>query len=154
MGLLTMTLKDYNSDYKQFSIVGLDITQAADFATIDGYHDAMVAGIAGVCLGSVRKAERVYERVYNPQVAPPADSVAQTNIRWKVTFSDNVNGVVDHVWLPTADIRIASGLLLANSQQHDPTAAAWVAFKAAFHQFARSKDGNPVTISQIEYEGN
>ncbi len=154
MGELSVTLKDNTNDFKQFSLPTADIT-AVNFATMDGYYDAFMSALAGVVLGTVKDEKRLYQRTYTPNVTPPPESEAQTNLRWVVQATDAVTGKTDHkFYIPTADIRTASGLLLPNSEQHDPAAAEWIAFKAAFNQMVLSPEGNALTVNAIYYEGN
>lgn len=153
MGELTVTYKDYDGGKKQFSFTMPDMT-GVNFATVDGYHDALVSALAGVTLGAVLDEKRLYQRTYTPNVTPPAESEAQVNIRWVVEAFDAVAGQSWKWYIPTADIRTASGLMLPNSQQHDPAAAEWIAFKAAFNQAVLSPAGNAVNITSIYYEGN
>lgn len=152
MGELVLTLKDNTGDKKQFSFTMPDMT-GVNFATVDGYHDSLSAAVLGVTLGTLQDEKRLYQRTYNPNVAPPAESEAQTNLRWVIEAFDAVVGKSWKWFIPTADIRTATGLLLPNSEQHDPAAAGWVAFKAAFNQAVLSPDGNAVTITSIYYEG-
>lgn len=153
MGELAITLKDNTNDFKQFSFPTADIT-AVNFATQDGYFDAFMSALAGVVLGVVKDEKRLYQRTYQPDITPPAESEAQTNLRWVVEATDAVTGKKPKFYIPTADIRTVTGLLLPNSEQHDPAAAQWIAFKAAFNQLVISDDGHALTVSAIYFEGN
>lgn len=69
---------------------------------------------------------------------------AQTDIRWRIEYTDNANGRRYTSTIGCA--QYGETLKLANSEAYNPAAAEWTAFKNAFEAVVISPDGNPVTF--------
>jgi len=143
-----MGFMDYDGDRTQISFLSSDVN-AAGYAAKETAANALAAAIDDITMGTRTFSAFIADenRVANPAV--PASGFAQNHTRWLVTFRDSVNAHDETVTIPTANLG-AAGLLLPNSDQHDPAAAEWIAFKTAFEAFTVSNDGNPVTVISIE----
>lgn len=149
MARSTFKFRDYDNDTKQISVLSDDVLVAANYAAALTLHQNLSSAISAVILGN--KAEDAYTPRVIEVSALPASPVAQTNVQWLVTYRDSVDGHIEHLSIPTADI--ADGTLrLPNSSLWDPTHADWVAFKSAFEALAVSNLGNSVTIDQVEFK--
>lgn len=142
-------LTDYDRQTRQFSFDTVVVT-AVNEAAQRIEHDALVAAIADVTLGTLNFEEFVADREQILPLVAAASASAQVNIEWVFTYVDNVTTAVYNVRIPTADITDTT-LFAANSNLWDPTDPKWVTLIAAFEAHARSPDGNAVTLQQVAY---
>jgi len=145
----TIKFRDYDNDLKQISIPRAEVTVVGDYPAALTAHTALVDAINAVTLGTIA-LQAFTPRTIEAQ-ALPASPVAQTNVQWLVTYTDDIDGHVEHLSLPTADIATAA-LRLPNSSFYDPAHADWIALIAAFEAIAISNLGNAVTVTQIEFK--
>lgn len=148
-GLYRHGLTDFDKQTRQFSFDTI-IVNAANLVAQLAEHDALVAAIADVTLGTLNFEEFVADREQIRPLVAAASSVAQVNIEWVFTFVDDVTSAEYNQRIPTADLSDAT-LLMVGTNIWDPTDAKWVTLKAAFEAHVRSPDGNAVTLTGVVY---
>jgi hypothetical protein len=144
-----MSLGDFDSQKRQFSFDAAVVT-AANHDAEKAAHDALVAAIADVTLGEPDFEEFVADREQVRPFVRSANSVAQVNIEWMVTYEDDVTLTQHNVRVPTADLEDET-LLTIGTNQWDPTDAKWVTFIAAFEAHVLSPLGNAVSVVKVVY---
>lgn len=115
--------------------VGDAETDADVNALLDAVEDLAI-GLTGERGITTRSIEDTVTVASNPY--------AQTDIRWRIEYTDNANGRRYTTTIGTA--QYGSSLKLANSEAYNPAAAAWSTFKTAFEAVVISPDGNAVTF--------
>lgn len=122
-----------------------------DDASTDPQITALYNAIAGITTGSLGDAVFVTEAAKDSGVStPPANAFAQREMKWLVTYVDNVTSQAYRLEIPTADL----DELTLNTDLLDLTAAgAGDTFKAAFEAIVNSPDGNAVTMISAKFVG-
>lgn len=151
MSNLILTLRDFDGDKKQTSVQMGPVTDGASYVTRKGQADALEAAVNAVA-GNVARSQFLANDS-EPNDVNAANLAFQTNIRWIVEWVDSVTGDGPYQTdIPTADIGNDS-LVLPGSVEHDPAAAEWVAFKAAFNGIVvNPRTGSFVNITRIFLE--
>jgi hypothetical protein len=147
--LLTVKVIDHSNEKANTRIHVPDRT-AANFDTQQALYSDLVAAIEGVILGNVY--EYVSLITTGRTAGLPASGAAQRELKWVVTYADNVTGDLYRAEIPTADV-VDISLRAGNSDLWDPTATPWITFINAFEAVVQSKVGNPVTIQQVYLAG-
>lgn len=80
---------------------------------------------------------------------PPASEQAQREIKWEVTFRDDVTGRPGKFTVPGAN----TALLTSRSDTIDLTAGGWPGVVTAIEANVVSNIGNPVTVEKIKLTG-
>ncbi len=148
-GRFRMSMADYDRQRRQFSF-DAPIVTAANHDANKTLHDALVASILAVTLGTLDFEEFVADREQIRPLVAAAAASAQVNIEWVVTYVDDVTTTVYNVRVPTADITDTT-LFATNSNIWDPTDALWVTFIADFEAYVLSPDSNAVSLQQVAY---
>lgn len=118
---------------------------AANFDALVAQKDAIRTALQGVTLGNI-EYERFIAQVNDVDNGPAGTPSAQREMKWLLEFVDDVNGGRFTREIPTADI-VTAGLLVANTDLADLSAAAWVAVKAAVDGIIRNNaTGNTGTL--------
>jgi hypothetical protein len=138
------TFRDYSDEVSTVEFT-YDQATAANF-------DALVAHVAGalnalqdLTLGNINKTTFVAQ-INEVDPGPASAPAAQRELKWVLTFIDNVTGGRFQREVPTADI-ITSGLLVANSDLADLSATEWQALKTALDGNIRNNaTGNTGTL--------
>lgn len=81
--------------------------------------------------------------------ALPASTAAQREIKWLISFRDNVTGLPGSFTVPGAN----TALLTSNSDEIDMTEAGWPGLVTAIQANVRSNAGNAVTVTGIRLQG-
>jgi hypothetical protein len=79
----------------------------------------------------------------------PASEAAQREIKWEVTYRDDVTGLPGSFTVPGAN----TALLTSRSDLIDLTVAGWPGFVTAVEANAVSNIGNPISVVQIKLTG-
>lgn len=143
MAIYRMPVTDHSNER---STVRWNIADAATDPQITALRDA----IAGITLGTLGDVTFVDETAKDAgSNAPSGNAFAQREMKWLVSYTDNVTNQVYKVEIPTADL----GELVANTDLLDTVAAAGAAFVAAFEAIFLSPDGNAVTFVSARFVG-
>lgn len=148
-GRFRMSLGDWDSQKRQFSFDAPIIT-AANHDANKALHDALVASLMDVTLGTLDFEELVADREQIRPFVRAVDSVAQVNVQWVFTYEDDVTSQQYNVRIPTADISDET-LFQAGTNEWDPTDAKWVTLVSDFEGYVLSPDGNAVTLVKVIY---
>lgn len=149
-GRFRLSLADFDQQKRQFSFDAAVIT-AANHDAKKTAHDALIAAILAVTLGTKDFDEFVADRFSIRPIIYPTAAAAQVNIEWVFTYVDDVTGSPFNVRVPTADVT-NDDLFAAGSHLWDPTEALWVTLAAAFDAYVFAPiTGNAVTLSQVAY---
>lgn len=148
-GRFRMSLGDWDSQKRQFSF-DTPIVVAANEIVQRGQHDDLVAAIIDVTLGTLDFEEFVADREQIRPFVRSANSVAQVNIEFVITYEDDVTLTQHNVRIPTADLEDET-LWTIGTNEWDPTDAKWVTFIAAFEAHVLSPLGNAVSVVKVVY---
>ncbi len=148
-GRMRLSLIDYDGQRRQFSF-GATVLTAGNIAAQIISHDALIAAIMDVTLGTKDFEEMVADREEIRPAVLAAAAAAQVNVEWVVTYVDDVTTEIFNVRVPTADITDTT-LFAVNSHLWDPADAKWVTFIAAFDAHVLSPAGNGVSLQQVAF---
>jgi hypothetical protein len=144
-----MSLGDFDSQKRQFSFPAAIVT-AANHDAQKALHDALVAAIMDVTLGTLDFEEFVADREQVRPFVRAAAMSAQVNIECVVTYEDDVTLTQYNVRIPTVDLEDDT-LWTIGTNQWDPTDAKWVEFISAFEALVLSDLGNAVSVVKVVY---
>jgi len=148
-GRFRMSLGDFDSQKRQFSFDTAVIT-AANHDAQKGTHDALVAAIMDVTLGTLDFEEFVGDREQIRPFVRAAAMTAQVNIECVVTYEDDTTLAQHNVRIPTVDLEDDT-LWTAGTNEWDPTDAKWVTFISTFEAHILSPLGNAVSVIKVVY---
>lgn len=143
MGKLTVKFMDYSLER---SSAVLPIGNA----TTDLQRDSIIAALEGITIGT--RGQAVFRTEVEDEVddlAQPASQYAQRETKYLVTYTDDVNGRIGQIEIPTADLT----LLASGGDVADATDAAVIAFVGALEAYGETRDGNALSVSSIRHVG-
>lgn len=150
-GEVIFTMVDFSQEKSTFGLQTRTAT-SANFDTINGELDTLQAAVLGVVAGTMR-TRRLVAQINTVDPADPSDAIAQRELKWLVTLTDDVDGSKIQREIPTADVG-TNGLLIAGTDIADLSHAAWVALAAAIDGiFQNPKTGNTVSLSGARLVG-
>lgn len=147
-GVYNQTRIDYNGE-KSTVRFKVPVISAANFAAQEALRAAFGTSIAGICGGVFNKYQWMNEDFLSEDKA--TDPLDQREIKWLVSYGDDVTGQRYTLELPCADLTKLDPNDRAHANIGD--AAEVDAFVAAFEAFALSPDGNAVTVQEITFVG-
>jgi hypothetical protein len=144
---MSITYIDYSGEKStiSFNCVALSPGNVAAQETL---LIALAAAIAPCVLGNKVKTEIVYAAT-TPDNTPASDEGAQRELKWLVRYTDNVNGKVGRLEIPTAE---GATHLVSNSDLALDTGEMG-ALRTAIEAVVRSVDGNAITVLDIHIVG-
>lgn len=148
-GRFRLSLGDFDSQKRQLSFDTAVVT-AANHDAQKTLHDALVASLMDVTLGTLDFEEFVGDREEIRPFIRATNSVAQVNIEWVITYEDDVTLTQHNVRVPTADLEDET-LLIVGTNEWDPADAKWVTFVTDFEALIKSPAGNAVTVVKVVY---
>jgi len=122
---------------------------AGNFSAQAGLMDTLRTAITGIITGTPSTERRLAADTKLSSVRP-TDVNAQREIKWLVTYEDDVTHDVYRAEIPTADLALLDG---PSDHINDLTTGAIATFVAAFEAVVLSKAGNAVTILDIMFVG-
>lgn len=131
---------DTSGENSSFRVAGADVSSA----NYDAQQTQVIAlsdAIEGLIIGQLAE-RRFTSSVAFPDTVAPSDPYAQRELKWLITYSDDVTGDLQQIEVATPDL----SLLVPGSDVLDLASTEGAAFVTAFETFARSKDGNAVTV--------
>lgn len=144
----SLTFLDYSREKSSMTFFFPAVTalNIADF--LSDFGDLRTATEA-LSIGTLAQDQWTGDRtVYSK--TPPADLNAQRERKWLVTYEDTSTFAEYQVEIPVAK---TAGLLVANTDLGDLSAADWVTWIAAFETLARSPEGNTVNVLRAQLVG-
>lgn len=146
---LTLSYIDHDGETSSVTALGADAT-AGTFAALNTAFDDLRDAIDAVTLLTRTKDERAMS-VTESAANLPANGFAQREIKWLVSFTDNVNPVGDGSFeIPGADL----SLLVAGSDEMNTGAG--TPGEELVNQLEltrKSRLGNAITVSKIVHVG-
>jgi len=148
IGYLSTSHTDYDSEHANHRVYTTVLT-AANFDAQAALRAAYQSAVEAIVLGIRWKYEFGTMIVNN--VNPSSDAAAQVELKWMVSFHDNVTFKRYRVELPCAD----TAQLDPNDRAHANIGDAGVvdAFVTAFEAYALSEVGNAITVDEITLVG-
>lgn len=144
---LTHTILDYSNEQSAFGVEGETVSSANYDAQLTEAI-ALTNAIVGIVIGTV--AERKFlASVASPESGLPASQYAQRELKWLVTYSDDVTGDIQQCEIACPDLT----LLVAGSDLMNLAGAPGLAFVAAFEAFVKSRSGNAVSVDSVRLVG-
>jgi len=146
-GHITFSWGDYSREPSSTTIH----TATVDDTNIDAISTAAVTlGTAfdNVSLCTLQKRQLtawsvVVARTY------PTDKAAQRELKWLVSFRDDVTGLPGSFTIPGA----MTSLLTGPTDEIDLTAGGWPGFVTAVEANVKSNTGNAVTVTSVKLQG-
>lgn len=136
--------RDY-SDETSLAEFTLDQGTAGNFDALVTQKNAIRTALQGITLGNIDHETFIAQK-NDVDNGPAGTPTAQREMKWLLEFIDDVSGGRFQREIPTADI-VTAGLLVANTDIADLSAAEWVAMKAAVDNIVRSNmTGNTATL--------
>ena len=143
-GIHTFTFTDHTGERSAVRVRGVELT-AVNFDAQITASVALQDAIAALTLGIKGKVVYANENIISS--APATDHFAQREIKWLVSYSDDVNGKKYSLEIPTADL----DLLPDGAERLDLADTEAAAFVSAFEAFAKSPDGNAVSVIAVDF---
>lgn len=144
---LTLSYKDFSNENSTVKAQGVVFTAANHDATV-ALQDALATAVDGISKGNRFQTVRQANIIYGSQVAP-VDDTAQRENKWLVSYEDDVLFNRHSIEIPCADTQF----LTAGTDLADLTATEMAAFVTAFEAYAKSPQGNAVTVLSIKHVG-
>lgn len=148
-GRFRISLGDFDSQKRQLSWPTAVVT-AANHDAQKTLHDALVAALMDVTLGTLDFEEFVGDREQIRPFVRAANSVAQVSIEWVVTYEDDTTLAQSSTRVPTADLEDET-LLTIGTNEWDPADAKWVQFVTDFEAYVVSPLGNAVSVVKVVF---
>lgn len=139
------TIQDHGREKSTVGFRGINITPA-NFEAQMGLMDALYAAVQDVIIGTVSKTTRIAASAVITET-PPENPYAQRESKWLVKARDDSNQRSVLFEIACADL----SLLDPVTERMDPEGAEYLALKAAIEAYARSIDGNPVTVEEVVF---
>lgn len=138
----TRTYRDYSNEKStvQFSVPAIT---SANIVAVNADIGAIGVALLDLSLCNLAKTQTVSDFATSNQ-DPPTNPYAQRELKWLMTYRDDVTNKEHTMEIPGADL---TDNLLGNTDQADLSSADWVAFITAFEDGAVAPDtGNAVTV--------
>lgn len=143
-GEAEITYLDFSNEKSRFKVNSAVLNAGNIAAQITAFGNLITATNA-IVLGSIAATKlHAVDTVYSAVL--PTDVNAQRERKWLVRFQDDVNLRIGGTTIPTADY---TGRLLPGTDLADLTDTDIAAFVTEFEAFAKSPDGNAVTVLQM-----
>lgn len=113
-----------------------------DQDSLRGYIDALIIGTLGETSMNTKVVHNVGSTVR------PLDAQAQNETRWKVSFTDTVLNAKGSFTIPCADLDLLAG----GSEFLDLSAGPGLDLKTFLDAHGRSKYGNAITVTSIQFK--
>lgn len=138
---------DYSGESSSFRVAGTTISSA----NYDAQQTEVIAlsdAIENIIIGQLAE-RRFTSSVAEPNTVAPTNQFAQRELKWLVTYTDDVLGDVMQCEIATPDL----ALLVAGSDLMNTSAGAGAAFVTAFEAFVTGKTGNAVSVVSVRLVG-
>jgi len=142
-GKLAVTFADYGGEKSTFQVNTL-VVNAGNFAANDTLMTSLIASANALVDGLQVKETRQYSAAGTGQGASSVPT-AQRELKWLITFSDDVNGELGNRELP-CPLLDATTILTGVEGNANLSDSKWVTFIADFEALVLSKESNPVTV--------
>ena len=110
--------------------------------------DTLVSYIDALTLATIGKSEKIDRAPHaSGSKVRPVNPEAQKEKRWRVSYTDNVNGKQYSFEIPGADLSLLSG----NTEFVDLTAGAGLNLKTFLDANGRSELDNAITVNAIKF---
>lgn len=126
-------------------------TPTATAANIDDIATGLVTlgtAMDNISLGTLARRKLTAFDAFLSNTYPTSEA-AQREIKWEVSYRDDVTGRPGQFTVPGAN----TALLTSRSDIIDLTAAGWPGFVSAVEANVVSNIGNPITVEQIRLTG-
>jgi len=144
---VNFTITDYTRESSNFSVNGINVS-SANYDAQQTQAIALSDAIEGLSIGQVAKREFISSIAF-PETATPTDPFAQREMKWLVVYQDDTTSKLQSMEIACPDL----ALLVPNTDLLDLTSTEGAAFVTAFEAFARSSDGNPVSVVSARLVG-
>lgn len=147
MGFYSRQLKDYDGETSTLQVHAPELN-AGNIAAQLTLQANFGAAINDMSLGTLQQIR--YGNSVESNAAAPPETYAQRELKWRVDYVDDVTGEPFHFTIPVAD---TSKLDANNRGFADPDDVDVAQFITDAEAYVLSKNGNAITISQIELVG-
>lgn len=141
-------ITDFSNENSSFRVAGAAISSA----NYDAQQTAVIAlsdAIEAIIIGQLAE-RRFTSSVAQPNTVAPTNAFAQRELKWLVTYSDDVTGDLQQAEIATPDL----DQLVAGSDVMDTgTGTPGEDFVTAFEAFVKSAAGNAVSVISIRLVG-
>lgn len=105
---------------------------------------ALSSAVENLTIGHLDKYGYTIPVLDNP--ITPSNVYAQREMKWLVSYTGDTSGKTFQVEIAAPDL---TGNTIANTDMADLTSTDWVAFIAAFEDYARSPDNGTETVTVV-----
>lgn len=146
MGKASLILWEYGDNAKtsKAEVHSADLN-VGNIVAQTGLFDAWRAAVSAVSVGTPG-AYALTALDGGPAKSPSADTTAQRENKWLVSFTDNVTGLAGSYTIPCYD-----HTLIGTDGENMAAGAERTALISATEDFVTSNAGNPVTVSSIKF---
>jgi hypothetical protein len=149
VGKYQVLYRDYGGETSPFSVFCVELT-AGNFAATGTALQALGTATNALSRGQPAKSTLIAQ-INTISGANAADPVAQREMKWLVTYADDVTNKLYTLEIPCADLTAAN--LAGNSDEADLTSTEWAAWVTAFEAVAKSEVGNAVSVVRARFVG-
>lgn len=146
-----ITFKDFDNETSSFQVNGVALT-SANFDAQNTLWGNLLTAIDGITLGNPQSYFIGLET--GGSTLPATSPVARREVKWLVTFTDDVTGKQYRREIPCPDLTNAALFSSGDKEKADLLQANVAAFVTAFEAFVTVTDAeNAVTIQEIRMVG-
>lgn len=140
-----VTVQDFGREKSTASFRGVNVTPE-NFEAQMVLMDNLYAALQDVIIGTIAQTTRIAARATVTET-PPSNAFAQRENKWLVKARDDSNQRPVLFEIPCADL----SLLDPVTERMDSDSAEYIALVAALEAYARSIDGNPISVEEIVF---
>jgi len=145
---VTLSGLDASNEGTSFGVYMVDLT-AANFdarATALAAVQAAVRGVSKIAFDGAS-----YPAMFTPrETTVPADPYAQRELKWRVSYSDNVNARIGEFEIGGPEL---TGIIVAGTDFMNLASTEGAALVTALEANCRSRDGNAINITEVKLVG-
>jgi len=134
---------DYSNEKSSFGITSITVT-SGNIVAQQGYAADVAAAVDDLSLGELTK--QVMGLVILDTPAIPTSPYAQREMKWLVQYQATTSGKIFTIEIPAPDI---TDNVVVNTDVADLSSADWVAFIAAFENYAKSPDNGTEAVTVL-----
>lgn len=134
-------IRDYSNELSNFAVTSVT-GNAGNLTAQLALQTALSSAIENLSIGHLDKYTYVIEGLNSP--ITPSNVYAQRETKWLVSYMGDTSGKLFQIEIPCPNL---TDNLAPNSDIADLTSDDWVAFIAAFEDYARSPDNGTETVT-------
>jgi len=139
----TFQITDYSNEKSSFGVTSVT-ANAGNLAAQQTLAAALAGAVEDLTIGELTKQQMALVILDTPAI--PTSPYAQRELKWLVSYSGDTSGKIFSVEIAAPDI---TDNVVVNSDVADLGSTDWLAFVAAFEDYATSPDNGTETVTVI-----